>query len=208
MDNAPSSSPTAPAPKKSRLLIKILLVFALLIVIAAVFVAVQPSDFRISRSAKISAPPAAVFPHVNDFHKWDAWSPWAKIDPAMKVAYEGPPEGVGSVYRWSGNNEVGEGVMKIIENRPNELVKIDLEFLKPFAAKNIAEFTFQPDGNQTNVTWTMTGQKNFVLKAVHLFMNMDKMLGDQFEKGLAQLDAVVTAGPAGEAQPAADSSNK
>lgn len=158
-----------------------------------VIVALQPSDFRVTRSTTISAPPPAVFAQVNDFHKWQAWNPWGKIDPAMKQTYEGAPAGTGAIYTWSGNNEVGEGRMTITDSRPNELIRVKLEFFKPFAGTNTADFTFKPEGNQTLVTWSMFGEKNFMAKAIHLVMNMDKMIGGQFEKGLADMKSVVEA---------------
>jgi uncharacterized protein YndB with AHSA1/START domain len=177
-------------------MLKIILIA--LAVIAAVFVvvvALQPSQFRVVRSTTISAPPQAVFAQVNDFHRWEKWNPWGKIDPAMKQSYEGAPAGSGAVYTWIGNNEVGEGRMTIMESGPNELVRVKLEFFKPFAATNTAEFTFKPEGNQTVVTWAMFGDKNFMAKAVHLFMNMDKMIGGQFDKGLADMKSAVEAEP-------------
>ncbi len=169
----------------------ILIALALIVVVFVVIVAMQPSEFRVVRSATISAPPPAVFAQVNDFHKWEAWSPWAKLDPTMKQTYEGAPAGTGAISRWAGNNQVGEGSMTITESRPSDLIKIKLEFMKPFRAINTAEFTFKPEGNQTAVTWSMVGKNNFMAKAVHLFMNMDKMVGGQFEKGLAQMKSVV-----------------
>jgi len=176
---------------------KILIAIAAIVVVFVVVVAIQPSEFRIVRSATISAPAPAVFAQVNDFHNWEAWSPWAKVDPAMKQAYEGPPAGTGAIYTWAGNDQVGEGRMTLTESRPSDLIRIKLEFLKPFAATNTAEFTFKPEGNQTVVTWSMTGKNNFIAKAVHLFMNMDKMVGGQFEEGLAELKSVVEAAPKG-----------
>jgi uncharacterized protein YndB with AHSA1/START domain len=174
---------------------KILIALAVIIVVLVVIVALQPSDFRVARSATISAPPPAVFAQVNDFHKWEAWNPWGKIDPAMKQTYEGAPAGPGAIYTWSGNNEVGEGRMTITDSRPSELIRVKLEFFKPFAATNTAEFAFKPEGNQTLVTWSMFGEKNFMAKAVHLVMNMDKMIGGQFEKGLADMKSAVEAPP-------------
>jgi Polyketide cyclase / dehydrase and lipid transport len=171
----------------------ILIALAVIVVVFVVIVALQPSEFRVARSTTISAPPQAVFAQVNDFHKWEAWNPWGKIDPAMKQTYEGAPAGVGAIYAWTGNNEVGEGRMTITESRPSDLVRVKLEFFKPFAATNTAEFTFKPEGNQTAVTWSMFGQNNFMAKAIHLFMNMDKMIGGQFEKGLASMKSVVEA---------------
>jgi hypothetical protein len=166
-----------------------------MVIVLIVIVALQPSEYRVARSTKISAPPAAVFAQVNDFRKWAAWNPWGKIDPAMKQSYEGASAGVGAIYAWTGNNEVGEGRMTITESRPSELIRIKLEFFKPFAGNSLADFTFKPEGDQTAVTWSMTGQSNFTAKAVHLFMNMDKMIGGQFEKGLADMKLVVEASP-------------
>lgn len=143
----------------------------------------------------MSAPETAVFAQVNDFHKWEAWNPWGKIDPAMKQAYEGAPAGVGAIYTWVGNKQVGEGRMTLTESRSSDLSRINLEFFKPFAANSIAEFTFKSEGNQTAVTWSMTGKNNFMAKAIHLFMNMDKMIGGQFEQGLASMKSIVEAPP-------------
>jgi hypothetical protein len=168
---------------------------AAIVVVFVLVVAMQPSEFRVARSAIISAPAPAVFAEVNDFHKWEAWNPWGKIDPAMRQTYEGEPAGTGAVYTWTGNKEVGEGRMMLTVSRPNELIRIKLEFFKPFAATNTAEFTFRPEGNQTVVTWSMAGENNFIAKAIHLFMNMDRMVGGQFEKGLAQMKSVVEAAP-------------
>ena len=174
---------------------KILIALAAIVVVFLVIVALQPADFRIARSATISAPPAMVFANVNDFHKWQAWSPWAKLDPAMKQSYEGAPSGSGAISRWSGNDQVGAGSMTILDSRPDEIIKIKLEFLKPFQATNTAEFTFKPEGNQTVVSWSMTGQNNFMAKTFGLFMNMDKIVGGDFEKGLAQLKSLAETTP-------------
>jgi hypothetical protein len=168
----------------------ILIVIAAVIALFVVVVATRPADFRVMRSTAISAPPAVVFAQVNDFHNWDGWSPWARMDPEMKATYAGPAVGTGAVYSWVGNNKVGEGRMTIMESHPSDLVRIKLEFMKPFAATNTAEFTFQPQENQTAVTWTMSGKKNFITKAMGLVMNMDKMVGGQFDQGLAQMKSV------------------
>ena len=169
---------------------KVLIVLVVIIAALAVIIAMQPADFRVSRSMTIAAPAATVFEQVNDFHKWDGWSPWAKLDPNMKQSHDGAPAGVGASYSWSGNDQVGEGRMTLTESRPSEMIRIKLEFLKPFAATNTAEFSFKPDGNQTTVTWSMFGTNNFMAKAFGLFMNMDQLVGGDFEKGLAQLKAV------------------
>jgi hypothetical protein len=175
------------------MLIKI--VIGLVVVGAGVagVVATRPSEFRVVRSTIIAAPAPVIFARVNDFHRWDAWNPWAKVDPAMKQTYEGAPAGVGAVYTWAGNREAGEGRMTIIESRPNDLIRVRLEFLKPFAGTSIATFTFKPEGAGTLVTWSMAGENNFIAKAVHLVMDMDKMIGGNFEKGLAQMKTVAEA---------------
>lgn len=172
---------------------KILLGLAAILVVLLIVVALQPADFRISRSAVIAAPPPIVFEQVNDYHKWEAWSPWAKMDPNAKNSFDGPASGVGSKFSWAGNNEVGEGSMRITESKPNERVVMDLVFLKPFAATNTTEFTLKPEGNGTAVTWAMSGKNGFMGKTVGLFMNCDKMVGTQFEKGFENLKAVVAA---------------
>jgi uncharacterized protein YndB with AHSA1/START domain len=177
------------------MLVKVLVALAVIVAGALVVVATRPAEFRVTRTGTIAAPPATVFAQVNDFHKWEAWNPWGKLDPAMKESYEGAPAGVGAVYTWTGNSQVGEGRMTITESRPNELIRIKMEFLKPFAATSTAEFTFRPEGNQTAVTWTMEGTNNFMAKAMHLVMNMDRMIGGQFEKGLAAMKSVAEGAP-------------
>ena len=171
------------------MLAKTLIVIAALIAVFVIVVALQPSTFHVARTATISAPASTVFAQVNDFHKWHAWSPYEK-DPAMKKTFEGPPAGTGASYAWSGNNDVGEGRSTITDSRPNERITIKLEFVRPFAATNTAEFTFKPKGDQTEVTWSLSGNKNFMSKAVCMFMNMDNMVGGDFEKGLANLKTV------------------
>jgi hypothetical protein len=161
-----------------------------------VVVAMQPEDFRVSRSARMAAPPAATFAQVNDFHNWQHWSPWAKLDPNAKNSFEGPTSGEGAAFRWSGNNEVGEGVMTITEVREPELIRMKLEFKKPMEDSADTEFTFKPDGDGTIVTWTMSGKNNFVGRIFCTLMNMDKMVGSKFEEGLASMKAIVEARPA------------
>ncbi len=170
---------------------KILLVLLVLLVAFVVVVMMQPATFRITRTAVVNAPPATVFPYANNLHKWQEWSPWAKIDPNCKVTFEGPQEGPGAIFRWDGNNEVGAGSMTITETKPDELVRIDLVFLKPFAGKSVTDFGFKPEGPGTRVTWTMSGTNDFIGKAMGLIMNCDKMVGGQFEKGLDSLKAIV-----------------
>ena len=179
------------------MLVKILIgsaaLVGLVVAVLAVIVALQPSEFRIVRTATIAAPPTAVFAQVNDFHNWEAWSPWAKLDPAARNTFEGAPAGTGAVFAWAGNGNVGAGRMTIVESRPTELVRIRLEFMKPFTATNTAEFAFKPDGTQTAVTWSMFGHNNFIARAFCLFVNMDKALGGEFEKGLASMRSVAEA---------------
>src|SRR5437660_3087557 len=162
---------------------KILIAVAVIVIGLAVVVAFQPTSFRVTRTATISASPAAVFAQVNDFHNWVAWSPWEKLDPGMKRSYEGAPSGAGAMYAWAGNRQVGEGRMTITESRPSDLIRIKLEFMKPFKATNATEFTFIPEGQLTRVTWTMSGRNNFFGKAFCLLKNMDHMVGGDFEKG-------------------------
>lgn len=169
-------------------------VMVAVVLVFVVVVSMQPADFKITRSTTIKTTPDKVFEQVNDFHKWEAWSPWAKLDPTMKTTYSGPPAGKGASYAWAGNSEVGEGRMTINASEPNDHVGIDLEFIKPFSAHNATDFTFKPDGDKTNVTWTMAGKNNFVAKAFSLFVDMDKMVGADFEKGLAQMKTFAEAG--------------
>lgn len=164
----------------------------LVLVVAAfcIFVAIQPDDFRVTRSTTINSPPERIFEQINDFHKWEAWSPWAKLDPGMKTTYSGPASGVGSAYVWAGDDRVGEGKMTIAASHPSEHVAIDLEFIKPFAAKNVIDLTIKQSGDSSEVTWSMSGKNNFFAKAFNVVMNMDKLVGPDFEKGLAQLKSV------------------
>jgi uncharacterized protein YndB with AHSA1/START domain len=175
------------------MLVKILIGLAVIVVVFIIVAATRPADFRVTRTTTISAPAAVVFAQVNDLHKWEAWNPWGKLDPACKMTYQGPPAGTGAGYTWAGNNKVGEGHMTITESRPNEFIRLNLEFLKPFKANNTAEFTFKTEGNQTAVAWSMSGKKNFMFKAVGLFMDTDKMVGGDFERGLADLKSVAEA---------------
>ncbi len=169
---------------------KIFIAVVLLVVGFAVVVALQPSQFHVERTATIAAPPAAVFAHVDDLHKWEAWSPWAKLDPAAKVGYEGAPAGKGAAFTWAGNDKVGEGRMTIVESRPAELVDIKVDFTKPFEGTNSSVLTFKPAGDGTTVTWSMSGHQNFFAKAMCLVFDGKKMIGNSLEQGLTQLKAV------------------
>lgn len=174
---------------------KILFALAGVIVVFLIVVALQPSGFSVARSTTIKAPPATPFAHVNNLHKWQAWSPFEKLDPAMKRTFEGPQEGVGAIYRWAGNDQAGAGSMTILESRPGELIRIELDFIEPMAGKAEAQFVFRNEGAGTAVSWTMVGQNHFVGKAMCMFMNMDQMVGGQFAEGLAALKSVSEATP-------------
>ncbi len=167
-------------------------IIVLLVIGFAIVVAMQPEDFRVERSARMAAGADEVFAQVNDFHKWDAWSPWLELDPNAKTTFEGPTAGEGAVFRWSGNDQVGEGSMTIVESRPDERIRIKLEFVKPMQDASDVEFKFQPDGDQTKVSWIMSGKKeDFMSKAVCLVMNMDNYIGGKYEEGLANMKRIV-----------------
>jgi len=175
----------------------VLIVVALLIL----YIGTRPGEFRVERSATIAAPAEAVFARLDDFHQWAAWSPWEKLDPKMSKAYEGAASGVGASYHWTGNDKVGEGRMTISQSEPPSKVVMAVEFLKPWKATNTTTFTLAPEGPNTRVTWAMQGKEDFMGKAMGLFMNMDKMIGPDFEQGLANLRAQVEGGAQ---SPAAD----
>ncbi len=171
------------------------ILLGLAVVVAAILViaAFKPSTFRVARSITLQAAPAVPFAHVNELTKWQAWSPWEKVDPALRRTYEGPPAGVGAIYAWEGNNAVGSGRMTVVASRPAESIRFKLEFFKPMAGLCEAEFTFEPTAGGTTVTWAMTGANKYISKIFCLFMNMDKMIGGQFEKGLANLKSLTEA---------------
>ena len=172
------------------MLLPILAVLGAVILIILAVAASRPADFRIVRSGTINAAPAAVFGRVNDLRQFQDWSPWAKLDPNMVLTFSGPAADVGCASAWQGNNKVGAGSMTITESRAAELIRMRLEFLKPFKATNLTEFAFRASNGTTAVEWSMTGRHNFASKIFCLFMNMDRMVGRDFEKGLAQLKAL------------------
>lgn len=179
----------------------ILILVAIAVVVFGIIIARQPSEFCVTRTAAMTAPASAVFARINDLRKWEAWSPWAKLDPEAKNTFEGPEAGVGAMMRWAGNKNVGEGSMTITESRPDDFVRFKLEFLKPFKATNTAEFTFKSEADQTSVTWSMYGKNNLIGKAMGLIMNCDKMVGGQFEQGLSAIKSIVEAANNPDARP-------
>jgi len=158
------------------------------LLVLAVVIATRPAHFRVTRRAQIHAPSATVFPLIDDFHRWPQWSPWEKLDPHMKKTFSGPPAGTGAQYAWVGNDKAGEGRMTITESKPERLVSMKLEFLKPFASTSQASFVLTPRDQTTQVEWSMEGENGFVAKAFCLVMDMDKLVGKDFEEGLANLD--------------------
>lgn len=174
-----------------RILKRLAIGIPLLAAAAVVVIWMQPDDYRLTRSTVIAAPAAAVFAQVNDLRKWDDWSPWAKVDPAAKVTFSGPQSGPGATFHWSGNDKVGAGTMTITESKPNQRVATRTDFAKPFAGTSQSDFVFSQMGDQTNVIWTMSGTHNLIGKAICMVMSMETMLGPDFERGLAQLKAVV-----------------
>jgi polyketide cyclase/dehydrase/lipid transport protein len=174
-------------------MLQVILILAVAIGALLAIIFLQPSAFQIARSATIPATAPAVFAQINDFRNWQNWSPWEGIDLSLKRNYEGPTSGAGAAYAWAGNREIGEGRMTIIASRPPEFVRIRLEFIKPFAATHTAEFFLKPEANNTRVTWSMSGTKNFVAKGFSLLMNMEKVIGGQFENGLQQLGKAASA---------------
>ena len=170
-----------------------LLIGLAVVVVLFFIVATRPSDFRVTRSAVITAPAETVFAQVNNLRQWEAWNPWGKLDPNIRMTYAGPPAGVGASYAWAGNSKVGQGRNTVVESKAGELVCFRLEFFKPMKAVNAAEFTFKTEGTETTVTWAMTGKNNFIGKLFGLIVGCDKMIGGQFEKGLAEMKRVAEA---------------
>ncbi len=179
-----------------RIVTRIVVVLVAVLVLFAVYVQMRPNTYVVERSATIAAPPAVVYAEVSDFHRWKNWSPWEKLDPAMKTDFQGPESGVGATYHWVGNKQVGEGSMKITEADPDSKVVIDLEFIQPFKSSSTTTLSLTPEGDGTRVSWSMAGNHNFVSKLMCTFMSMDKMIGPDFEKGLAQLGTAATAAAA------------
>ncbi len=170
----------------------IVLLILLAVVLGLVILALgKPDTFRIERSAEYKAAPEALYARIADFRQWEDWSPWAKLDPTCKNTYSGSPSGLGAVFAWDGNKKVGAGRMEITACEPARRVVINLEFLRPFATTNTCEFLLENVGTGTRVTWVMSGHNKFVSKLFCVFMDMDKMVGKDFEKGLASLRTLV-----------------
>jgi len=165
----------------------IAIVIFVLVAAVLLLAATRPDTFRVQRTVSIKAPPEKIYAVLNDFHQWQAWSPFEKLDPAMKRTLSGPAAGKGAVYEWEGNSKAGAGRMEITESTPASRILIKLDFTKPFAANNIAEFALERKGDDTEVTWAMYGPAPFFAKIMHLFFNMDKMVGGDFESGLNTL---------------------
>ena len=168
----------------------ILIIFAVVIAAILIFAATKPDAFRIQRSLTIAAPPEKIFPYLNDYRRWQDWSPYEKKDPAMKRTFSGPATGPGAIYEWDGNKNVGKGRIEITEDSPNARLAFNLDMLKPFEAHNKGELSLQPQGSATVVTWAMHGRTPYLAKILHVFFNMDRMAGGDFEKGLADLKAI------------------
>lgn len=165
------------------------LVLALLVVVLLVVASQKPDHFRVERSALVDAPPERIYPLVEDFRLWSRWSPYEKLDPDMTRTYGGAEKGLSATYAWSGNSNAGRGSMEIVEVEEPSRIVIALRFLAPMKAENAAVFTFVPEGTATRVTWTMEGEANLFARVIHLFFDMDRMVGGQFEEGLAALKA-------------------
>jgi hypothetical protein len=169
---------------------KIGIALGVLVVALVALIASRPGTYRVTRSASIAAPASIAYAQVADFHRWEAWSPWAKLDPDMSSSYAGRDGAVGASYEWRGNDKVGEGRMTLVEARPAQLVAIRLEFLKPWTSTSATRFEFAAVDAGTRVTWTMDGESDFMGKAFSLFTDLDKMIGSDFERGLANLKTV------------------
>ncbi len=168
----------------------ILIAVALPAVGILVYASTKPDTFRVQRSATIKAPPDKLFPLINDFRTWTAWSPYEKKDPAMKRTFGATTSGKGAVYAWDGNKEIGQGSMEILESSAPSEVRVKLDFVKPFEAHNVVDFTLKPEGDATRVTWAMHGPAPFTSKLMQVFLDMDRMVGTDFEAGLANLKAL------------------
>lgn len=165
----------------------IAVILAIAIAVVLIIAATKPATFRVQRSTSIKAPAEKVFPLINDFHQWTTWSPYEHKDPALKRTYSGAESGKGAVYAWDGDKNVGTGRMEILDTSVPSKIVIKLDFFKPFEAHNTAEFTMLPQGDATNLTWLMHGPAPFMHRVMQVFLNLDNMIGKDFEAGLANL---------------------
>jgi hypothetical protein len=168
----------------------IAIVVVVLLAAVLVFAATRPDNFRVQRTTGIKAPPEKIFPLITDLHSWGSWSPWEKMDPAMKRSYSGAAGGKGAIYEWESSGKPGAGRMEITDASAPLKVTIKLDFVKPFEAHNFAQFTLDAQGDATNVTWSMSGPSPYIAKIMDTIFNMDKTIGKEFETGLANLKAV------------------
>lgn len=178
------------------MLISIVVIVLVIVAVILLLAMTKPGSFRVERTEVIGAPPEDIFPLLNDFHRWSAWSPWEKLDPSMKRSFSGAPSGVGSVYEWDGNKKAGQGRMEITDSQPWSHIGINLDFLKPFKAHNITEFDLHQHGGGTELKWAMHGPSPFMTKLMMVFTTMDKLVGKDFDEGMANLKRVAEAGSA------------
>ncbi len=169
---------------------KIIAIVVVLLAVLLAYAATKPDTFRVQRATRIKAPPEKIFALINDYRSWGSWSPYEKMDPAMKRTFSGAANGKGAVYEWEGNNKIGKGRIEITDTSPPSQVTIKLDFVKPFEAHNIAEFTLEPKGDSTDVTWAMHGPSPYISKVMSLFFSMDSMVGGQFVEGLTNLKTI------------------
>ncbi|MFC5437897.1 SRPBCC family protein [Rhodanobacter umsongensis] len=176
-------------PRPELPMFKIILIIVVVLIVAVLaFAATRPGTFKLERATTIKASPEKILAFINDFSRWTVWSPWEKLDPALKRSYGGAASGPGAIYEWQGNSKVGQGRMEILASSALA-TSIKLDFIKPFEAHNIADFTLVPQGDSTTITWAMHGSNSFIAKLMHLFFNMDKLVGADFARGLANLKA-------------------
>jgi uncharacterized protein YndB with AHSA1/START domain len=168
----------------------IIIIVVALLAAVLIYAATKPDTFSVQRSTSIGAPPEKIFALIDDLHSMNTWSPYMKKDPAMKISYSGPDSGTGAAIEWEGNREVGKGNLEITESSPPSRIEMKLTIIKPFEAHNIVEFTLTPEGEHTNVTWAMNGKQPYIAKVIHIFFNLDNMVGKDFQEGLANLKTV------------------
>ena len=168
----------------------IIIIVVALIAAVLIYAATKPDTFSVQRSTAITAPPEKIFALIDDLHSMNTWSPYMKKDPAMKISYSGPDSGKGAAIEWEGNREVGKGTLEITDSLPPSRVEMKLTMTKPFEAHNMVEFTLTPEGEVTNVTWAMNGKQPYIAKVIHIFINLDNMVGKDFQEGLANLKTI------------------